>query len=242
MHNETFYLDGVDAKTVGITLQSPITFSSPEPIVKIEQIEGRNGALIFETGAYKNRTGRAKCFALRDDVRMSLLEINKFLLSDHGYRRLETSDDPDHFWMARIANGADINKRARILAPFEINFDCKPQMFLREGQYPVEIESHGGGYIYNNYFYPSKPLIIVHGSSAGFLNVSGQNITIKNAIEETYYIDCESQNAYSGRGNVNQNSNIETDSFPVLDSGKNNIFFSGGSCGKIEIIPRWWEL
>ena len=68
MLNETFYIDGVDAASAGIHLQKPIVFSEAVPNIESKTIPGRNGAFIFDTGSYKNRSGSASCFCLQDGV------------------------------------------------------------------------------------------------------------------------------------------------------------------------------
>ena len=131
MLDETFYLDGIDATSAGIRLQKPIVFSEAIPITESNTIPGRNGNLIFETGSYENRVGTASCFCLQEDVEMAISSAGRFLMGKKGYRRLETSDDPDHYWLARVVNSPEINMRLKTLAPFKIEFDCKPQRFLK---------------------------------------------------------------------------------------------------------------
>lgn len=180
---EKFYLDGVDAETVGIFLQRPLDFSEPVPIVEVEEIPGRNGNIIFETGSYENRVATASCFALREkDVSKNLREINKFLFSATGYRRLETSDDPDFFWMARIDGGARTEQRMRTLAPFEVSFDCKPQKFAKSGLNKILVKN--GSTIHNEYGFDAKPLLTVEMKtgrtvSGGTLKIGGTSIFIK---------------------------------------------------------------
>ena len=96
MLDETFYLDGIDAMSVGLRLQSPIAFSKAVPVIESQTIPGRNGNLIFETGSYENRVGTASCFCLQEDVERAISSAGRFLMGKNGYRRLETSDDPDH--------------------------------------------------------------------------------------------------------------------------------------------------
>ena len=132
MLNETFYLDGIDARSAGIQLQAPIEFSEAVPISKAQTIPGRNGDLIWETGSYENRSGSAPCFCLQKDVEKAISSAGRFLMGKKGYRRLETSDDPDHYWMARVENSPQITMRLRTLAPFEISIDCKHQRFYND--------------------------------------------------------------------------------------------------------------
>ncbi len=237
MLNETFYLDGLDAQSVGIHLQAPVTFSEAVPIVEIETIQGRNGDLVYYTGSYENRSGSAPCFCLQRDVEKALRSAGRFLMLKNGYRRLETSDDPDHFWMARVENSPGIEQRLRTLAPFDIGFDCKPQRFLKSGENLIILTSSGYR-IFNHYGQDALPLIKVSGQGAGSLTIGDYVVDIK-VLDGVLYLDSDTQNAYNDKGN--QNSNINAPIFPVLHDGENIIAFDGG-IERVEIIPRWWEL
>jgi phage-related protein len=236
MLDETFYLDGADAKIYGLNLQKPVEFSAPIPIVEKEHIEGRNGDIIYDTGAYENRTASAVCYALARNVKSSLRAINHYLFGNRGYRRFETSDDAEHFWLARVSNGARIEQRLRTLAPFEIEFDCKPQAFLKVGEIPIYIS--GATSVFNKYGYDALPIIKVYGTGAGSLSVGDFRVDFTE-IDDMTILDCDLQNAYNGNGN--RNMYIDAPEFPVLKNGENKISFSGGIT-KIQIIPRWWEL
>lgn len=236
MLNETFYLDGIDARSAGIQLQAPIEFSGAVPVVEAQTIPGRNGDLIWETGSYENRSGSASCFCLQKDVEKAISSSSRFLMGKRGYRRLETSDDPDHYWMARVENSPQIAMRLRTLAPFAIRFDCKPQRFLKSGEIPIVVTS--GVFVFNQYGQTALPLIKVYGSGSGTLNVGECRVEVKS-INDVLYLDSDTQNAYNNNGN--QNLNINAPVFPVLEGGETKIEWSGG-VERVEIIPRWWEL
>lgn len=236
MLNETFYLDGIDARSAGIQLQAPIEFSEAVPVVEAQTIPGRNGDLIWETGSYENRGASASCFCLQKDVEKAVSSAGRFLMGKKGYRRLETSDDPDHFWLARVENSPAIDMRVRTLSPFDISFDCKPQRFLKSGEHPFEIT--GDGFIFNQYGQTALPLISVYGNGAGELTVGDCRVEIK-ALDGVLFLDSETQNAYNENGN--QNMNINAPVFPTLPAGEIPIAFSGG-IERVEIVPRWWEL
>lgn len=255
MLNETFYIDGVDARNFGIYLQKPIEFSEAIPIVDRQSIPGRNGDLIFETGAYENRTATASCFCLQKDVEKAISAVGRFLMSKHGYRRLETSDDPDHFWLARIENSPAISQRMRMLAPFDITFDCKPQRFLKSGEEKMVFEYSNMFErikIYNQFGFPARPLIHAHWSEPGaminlkFVDHSGyyvqeKSLYAKNITENDLYIDCDIHDAYNEAGN--QNKNIELYEFPVLAPGLTEFsVISFDTLEYVEFTPRWWEL
>lgn len=236
MLNETFYLDGIDARSAGIQLQAPIEFSEAVPIVEAQTIPGRNGDLIWETGSYENRSGSASCFCLQKDVEKAISSAGRFLMGKKGYRRLETSDDPDHYWMARVENSPQIAMRLRTLAPFEIGFDCKPQRFVKNGENTIVFNSNG--YLFNKYGQIALPLITLYGEGAGILTVGDCVVEVK-ALDGTLLLDSENQNAYNDYGN--QNMNINAPIFPTLPDGEIKIEFSGG-IERVEIVPRWWEL
>lgn len=236
MRKETFYLDGVDARSVGICLQNAMSFSSAVPSAKAHSISGRNGTLFIETGSYENRTGRAECFCLNKNVEKNISAAGKFLMTKKGYRRLETSDDPEHYWMARVKNSPEIEQRLRTLAPFQVTFDCKPQRFVKDGQNSVILTS--AGMLFNQYGQTALPLISLYGQGSGSLTIGDCLVEVK-ALDGVLYLDSDTQNAYNGNGN--QNMNINAPVFPTLPDGEIPIAFSGG-IEKVEIIPRWWEL
>ena len=236
MLNETFYLDGIDAKSAGIRLQSPIQFSEAVPVVEAQSVPGRNGDLFFYTGSYENRSGFASCYCLQKDVEKAVSSAGRFLMGKNGYRRLETSDDPDHYWMARVENSPQIAMRVRHLAPFDISFDCKPQRFLKDGDVPIVFESDG--HLINHYGQIALPFITVYGQGTGVLTIGGCAVYVKS-IDGVLYLDSNTQNAYNDKGD--QNSNIYAPVFPVLGNGEIPIYWTG-DIERVEIVPRWWEL
>ena len=236
MLNETFYLDGIDSRSAGIQLQAPIEFSEAVPIVEAQTIPGRNGDLIWETGSYENRSGSASCFCLQKDVEKAVSSAGRFLMGKKGYRRLETSDDPDHYWMARVENSPRIEQRLRMLAPFEIGFDCKPQRFVKSGENAVVFTDNGS--LFNQYGQIALPFITLYGQGAGRLTIGDCVVDVKS-LDGTLYLDSDTQNAYNNNGN--QNLNINAPVFPVLGDGEIPIAFRGG-IERVEIVPRWWEL
>lgn len=236
MLNETFYLDGIDAQSAGIYLQKPIVFSEAVPNIESKTIPGRNGDLIFDTGSYKNRSGSASCFCLQEDVETAISSAGRFLMRKKGYRRLETSDDPNHYWMARVGNSPQMEMRIRVLAPFDISFDCKPQRFVKSGENKTSFTASGS--ISNQYGQTALPLITLYGNGAGTLTI-GSCVVEVIGLDEVLFLDSDTQNAYNNNGN--QNMNINAPTFPILPDGETQITFSGG-IERVEIVPRWWEL
>ena len=236
MRDYTFYLDGKCALDYGIRLEQPVEFSETAPIYDAQTIPGRNGDLIFDTGSYENRSGNAECFILQNDAIDAVGSANKFLLAKKGYRRLQTSEDPAHFWLAVVENGLSIEDRKNVLMPFEVGFDCKPQRFLVNGETPVVFTQ--SGVINNQYGFPALPIIKVYGTGAGVVKVGEYEVEIKQN-SGLIILDSDMQSAYDGF--ANRNNYIKADQFPVLVDGENHVTFSG-AIKRLEIIPRWWEL
>jgi phage-related protein len=153
-----------------------------------------------------------------------------------GYRRLETSDDPDHYWMARVENSPQIAMRLRTLAPFDIGFDCKPQRFVKSGENAIVFQQNSS--LFNHYGQIALPFVTLYGHGAGWITIGDCTVEVK-ALDGTLYLDSDTQNAYNNNGN--QNLNINAPVFPVLGDGEIPIAFSGG-IERVEIIPRWWEV
>nr|DAE75690.1 MAG TPA: distal tail protein [Caudoviricetes sp.] len=232
---DRFWLDSECSEDFGIYLQGPIEFSQATPKVSTESVPGRNGDLHFYQGAFANRTGSVDCFALQRGVNEALDRIFRWTLLTQGYRRLETTDEPECYRMARIINGPEIEIRMKLLAPFSIEFDCMPQKFLKSGEYPISFSASGNLY---NFGFPALPIINVRGNGSGMLRIGEYSVQFKN-IEEYVMLDCDTQNAY--KGTENKNNTISAATFPKLEHGENQIAWSGEITG-IKITPRWWTL
>lgn len=231
----TFYYGGISARDFGIRMQSPVTFSGVQPKENTISVPGRNGDLHSSEHAYANKTAEAICFVLQENVQQALDQIVKWTLLEPGHKRLELEDDPEYYHMARVTNGPEIQVRMKLLAPFTIRFDCKPQKFRKDGEYPRIFSEPS--VLYNGAF-PSLPLITVYGSGEGVLQIGGYTVRLLS-IDEFVVLDCDTQNAY--KGTKNKNNTISAPEFPRLEPGENEISWQGG-IEKIEIIPRWWTL
>ncbi len=230
-----FYYDSMSAKDLCIQMQSPVTFSGVQPKEKTISVPGRNGDLHSSEHAYANKTAEAICFVLQENVQQVLDQIVKWTLLNPGYKRLELEDDPEYYHMARVTNGPEIQIRMKLLAPFTIRFDCKPQKFRKDGEYPRIFSEPS--VLYNGAF-PSLPLITVYGSGEGELQIGRYTVKLLS-IDESLTLDSDTQNAY--KETQNKNNTVFAPQFPRLEPGENEIAWQGG-IQKIKIIPRWWTL
>ena len=123
---------------------------------------------------------------------------------------------------------------------FTLNFDCKPQRFLKTGEYPTPVEEPMA--LLNPTAFTALPLITVYGTGEGTVTVGDITVRIK-VMEDHLILDSDTQNAYTEADGVmtNQNYNIYAPVFPQLEPGVNQISWTGG-VERLEIIPRWWTL
>lgn len=235
MLTDYFIYDGISSRDLGIQQQGNFLFSAPEPVFTEEQVPGRNGALKFWDGSYKNTVGSVSCYTLDKNAGVVMAQINRWLTLSPGYHRLEVSTDPEYYRLAMVSMPPELDIRNGILAPFTLTFSCKPQRFHKLGEAEIEITAPGTLY---NHGFPSKPLITVYGSGAGTLTINGIVVSFKS-ISSYVTLDCDIQNAY--KGTENKNATISAPEFPTLETGENAISWSGGVT-KIAITPRWWTL
>ena len=152
-----------------------------------------------------------------------------------GYQRLEDTYHPYEFRMAKFKTNPSIDTAGYMnrSGKFTLEFDCKPQRFLKSGEEITTLEADG--VILNRTLQNAKPLLRVYGT-AGAIEIGAETIEI-STIDDYVDIDCEIMDAYKGA--VNCNGNVSFTDDIVLSPGDNNISLSGGIT-KIEITPRWF--
>lgn len=231
MNTKYFVLDDISSAQYGICLQRWPSFSAPKARVNKVTVSGRNGDLIFYDGSFENVEGTLPCFVLHEQTYDAIGDANRWLCKS-GYRRLTYDGDVEAYRLARVVNGAEIAVRMKRLDPFEIKLDCKPQRFLLSGEIPILFSSSG---VFDCPAYEGLPLLKVTGN--GQITLNGQQITISGTTG-SFYIDCETQNAYAGMTNLN--NKISAEEFPKIVSGENELYLSG--VNSVEITPRWYTV
>lgn len=233
-----FLYDGKSSLDYGVWINGSGILVGAAPDVSTVKVPGRNGELIYSNHSFNNVPISYDAFMIRNFVQ-GFQELRAFLYSDFSYRRLEDSYYPDYFRMARISGSL---KAEDIIwhndqGMFTINFDCKPQLFLKSGETAVEVTN--GGTIKNPTYYDSKPLIRVYGN--GTLTINGEQITIASDAPQYVDLDCEIMEAYYGNQSMNSKVTLSEDDYPVLHSGDNGITYSG-DITRVQIIPRWFTI
>lgn len=232
-HYLTF--NGRSTHEFGIFISGESTYSAPERNVVSQEVAGRNGSLLFDMGNFKNISVKYPSY-IEEDLPSRIRDFLNFAGSQIGYQRLEDTYHPYEYRMARFKSNPSIDTSGYMNrgGKFTLEFDCKPQRFLKSGEEVISLTANGK--ILNRTDFSSKPMLRVYGSSAGTVGIGSETITI-SSISTYVDIDCEIMDAYKGSTNCNQNVSFTNDI--VLSPGENNISKTGGIT-KIEITPRWY--
>lgn len=232
-----FYFNGKSSLEYGITVEYCPAFGTGQRSVEKQTVPGRSGDLLIDTGAYSNYTQEYDIWFRGERPTMqSARNIAMWLMSKTGYLRLEDSYDPDVYRMAVFSGPLDVENWMLLRGRATLSFDCKPQRYLKQGEFSVPVAS---GQEIGNQWMPALPIIQIIGSGDGQLVVGNSQVSITD-MDGGITLDCDVQNAYSGTLNLNNNITI-TGGWPVLVTGQTAISFSGGITA-ISIIPRWWTL
>lgn len=204
----------------------------PENDVELVSVIGRNGDIIIPRYRFKNTNVSFQCY-IKENFINNYIAFMNYLSTLNSYGRLETSLEPDVYRKA-FFNGAVEPKIFNFdFGEFVLNFNCKPQKWLKVGEIPIQIENTKS--LINPTSFESFPLIEVEGTGSIAIN---QSVLTLSANTSTTYIDCELQDAYEG--NINRNRDLSvTGGFPVL-AKENTITVTGFTSCKI--YPRWWRL
>ena len=121
-------------------------FGSPEKDYELVEIMGRNGSLSIYNDRFKDILLPFPCF-VRSSFLTHYRQLVEFLNSQHGYLRLETSKEPNHFRKALFQGIVEPQTTPfNHGGQFTINFLAKPQRFLKSGETPVSSQSQDEEY------------------------------------------------------------------------------------------------
>lgn len=228
---------GKSIRDFGVGISGTGTYAKPQRRVTKVSIPGRNGELSIDEGAFDNVTISYDSYIVKGFERF-FDDFMAHMLSFSEYQRLEDTYHPRHYRKAVFAGPVEpvtgvLNRSGK----FTLEFDCKPQRFLKEGEKTITLTA-SSNVIRNPTLYPAKPLIRAYGT--GSFTVAGISVTILKADGYTD-IDCDTEDAY--RGSVNCNNNITLNSgyeFPSLPAGEIPVTMSGIT--RLEITPGWWTI
>ena len=233
--------DGQNLGDWGLHISGDKTFGAPERDVDEVEVPGRNGTLTYDNGRFKNYTleyDGGLVFDTQSEFEMKCAKIRSFLCSRIWYKRLEDTYHQDEYRMAKFVDGFDPDVVMLQGGTFTLEFDCKPQRFLKEGEI-VETYTASGS-IHNPTDFIATPLIRTYGS--GKVEINGNTLTIKQPSSVDYVdIDCDLMDCFSGALNCNDCVTISEYTFPTFEPGVTTIGIGKGIT-KVEITPRWYTI
>lgn len=236
LRNDYLMYGDISSKDYQIGIYGDALAQAPQKDEEFISVPGRNGDLIVDNGKYKNITVTYKAYLI-DEYHSNIKGFRNVLLSQSGYCKLHDTINPSEYRLAK-ALPFDITEYGVLrAAEFTLQFNCKPQRFLVEGDIPIEITSASS--IFSPYEEDAKPLIRAYGT--GSFTMNGVTVTINSANGYTD-IDCDLQEAYKDTLATNCNANIvlTNGAFPYLQTGANAISLSGIT--KLIVYPKWWIL
>ena len=231
--------NGISTDEVGIVVETPPNYEIPERNYEIISVPGRNGDIVIDLNSYKNVVREYDIAIGEEDGDFSVLssKIANWLYSGHGYLRLEDSYLPEYYMMAAVIAPNNIVNILQQAGRATIQFNRKPQRFLKSGDRPIIITKQTT--LFNPTQFDSKPIIIVNGAGTGVVNIGKYSVKIEN-LDGEITIDCELEESYKGTNNQNKKVTL-SNGYPLLVPRDNIVNFSGGIT-KVTIIPRWWTI
>lgn len=199
--------NGISSSSLGLNVEICPNYPVPTRVTENISVIGRNGDLLFDTGAYTNveRAYDLYVNAKSTNFQTAASKIANWLVAPKGYNRLEDDYEPDVYMMATVSNQSELRNWMNYMGRMNVRFNCKPQRFLKTGEAEIDILNQGtpSAYEYNNLYMATKPLFILTGNGeiCQFYSEAGepiQGFKVTNNASKTINVDSETMNAWSG--------------------------------------------
>ena len=237
-----FIFGDKSSEDFGIRIEKLPAIMTPKRRMQTVSVPGRNGDLHYQENAFENYIQPYECYFHSSlSTTKQAHAIHAWLLHSGTYQRLWDTYDPDHYRMVAFSGPLEITNYLKRYGRCVLNFDCAPQAFLVNGDYPCDYDSPGE--IYNPTSVPATPHVTVYGTGSGTVTLGHTTVVIHSIVNQLE-LDCDLQNAYrilDGGFVENCNLSVYAPVFPSLLPGVNLVDFSGGVTG-VKIVPKWWEL
>ena len=231
---------GTSSKDVGMVVEHYPSVVIPQKKIEVQQVPGRNGAIVTSTGAFENYTQTYDAFL--DSKYIGGLEgampkIVDWLLGHDGYQRLEDTYFPGVYRMAYYTGGAEFVSMFNEYGEGKLTFNCAPEKYLKSGEWPIEITK--GKKLFNPTSFPASPLIeIVGNGTDGTLNFNGKEFTIKT-VPAALTIDVKQHKSYHGSILY---SSLIIGEYENLKLEKETLIGWSGGITSVKLTPRWWTI
>lgn len=176
-------VDGTSLKGYKVYINGKEAYNSAERDVEMIEIPGRDGAFSLDHGRFKNITVSYDSGTFADsqtEFAENISDLRNFLASKKGYVRIEDDYNPDEYRMGVFQRGLEFDPiHYNMASEFPIEFNCKPQRFLKSGETPVSVTS--GGTITNPTLFDAHPLVKFQASGNGSITIGDKVVQFYNA-------------------------------------------------------------
>lgn len=245
--------NGISTTDLGVVIQSPPVYETPEKDYEVIHVEGRNGDILINKGSYRNSIRTyylASVFRPNTSFAENARALADWLHSANGYARLEDSYDPDVYRMAMYRNSAELANYYDQATALEVEFECKPQKYLKCGEEEYILPTDGSSLILNNPTnFNALPIIYWNKPISGFELYIDNTLVLTLGNDSTEIasgvIDFDLKSAYTNSGYINNLLTLENDIFPFLAPGEHEMHILIDAIPEqliIKMKPRWWTL
>ena len=206
--------------------------------INVFSVPGRDGDIILPQGAWENQIQEYDCYVGDGDAAAAAAELAAWLFTKNGYQELEDGWESDVYRLAYLSEPMDIESMMNKVGHVIITFSCVPKRFLKSGKTATTLTATGN--LTNPTAFAAKPLLKVTGTvnGTGTVACGGKTLGITFPVA-TFYIDCETCQAYSTDGTTFYNTSI-TGAFPEIPAGTQSFAITG-AISSVEITPRWFK-
>ena len=207
-------VDGVSLKGYKVYINGTEAYNSAERDVELIEIPARNGAFALDKNRFKNITVQYNSGTFAEnqpEFARKISDLRNFLASRKGYVRIEDDYNPEEYRMGLFTKGLEFDPICYNMASeFPIEFNMKPQRFLKVGELPVAIRS--GDTLTNPTLFESRPLIMARGY--GDIELNDDVITINDTVVGQIQLTSRTQksasihNVYYADGMLNADDSI----------------------------------
>ncbi|MBO1299896.1 MULTISPECIES: phage tail protein [Enterococcus] len=246
MSNEPYFeFNGQSSLQHRMTFLDDIYFVSPEAALQFEEVDARQGSLVYSENRYKDikKIFPVEIQRQNDQSLMQQLQtINRWVKEPKNYQPFFLSLNPNYMYQAICYEEITIADQSKDWMDIRIPFRFAPVMYSIAGLQPRSIQS--GIQLENPELEIAYPLIQFHynATSDATLSIGGRQYRIlRSAGTGLVTIDSENGLAYR-EGNINLSSSIliHTDGYhpPILNPGLTTITFTN-QLTNVRITPRW---
>ena len=258
MHNDILTIGGKRLSDFQCWHDGSQVFRRASKQIEKYSIPGRSGDLAFSLDRHENLTIPFNCF-IKENFRENYTALMDYLNNLDGYVELRTTEEPNHFREALFHSSTipEMNPFNQS-GQFTLEFDCKPQLWLDEGQREIAMPTSGIIEVFNPTYSPAYPTLKLNAMGNAGCNIiisddQGRergNITLlpSETILTPFYVDVLAPGTVDGYKLAN-GKKIHYNSFVELDQTFNDLRLLPGrstvsmlGLDDAQIIPRWYRL